>query len=49
MIEILKETVVFNGIDEKTIKNILEKNNIKIDDKSINMEDLVRLVYENIS
>ena len=31
------------------IKNILEKNNIKIDDKSINMEDLVRLVYENIS
>ena len=49
MIEILKETVVFNGIDEKTIKNILEKNNIKIDDKNINMEDLVRLVYENIS
>ena len=31
------------------IKNILEKNNIKIDDKNINMEDLVRLVYENIS
>ena len=27
MIEILKETVVFNGIDEKTIKNILEKIN----------------------
>ena len=25
MIEILKETVVFNGIDEKIIKNILEK------------------------
>ena len=49
MIEILKETVVFNGIDEKTIKNILEKNNIKVDDKNINMEDLVRLVYENIS
>ena len=49
MIEILKETVVFNGIDEKIIKNILEKNNIKVDDKNINMEDLVRLVYENIS
>ena len=31
------------------IKNILEKNNVKIDDKNINMEDLVRLVYENIS
>ena len=31
------------------IKNILEKNNIKVDDKNINMEDLVRLVYENIS
>ena len=49
MIKTLKETVVFNSIDEKTIKNILEKNNIKIDDKNINMEDLVRLVYENIS
>ena len=31
------------------IKNILEKNNIKVDHKNINMEDLVRLVYENIS
>ena len=31
------------------IKNILEKNNIKIDEKNINIEDLVRLVYENIS
>ena len=31
------------------IKNILEKNNIKVNDKNINMEDLVRLVYENIS
>ena len=31
------------------IKNILEKSNVKIDDKNINMEDLVRLVYENIS
>ena len=31
------------------IKNILEKNNIRVDDKNINMEDLVRLVYENIS
>ena len=31
------------------IKNILEKNNIKVDDKNINIEDLVRLVYENIS
>ena len=31
------------------IKNILEKNNIKVDDKNINMKDLVRLVYENIS
>ena len=30
MIEILKETVVFNGIDEKTIKNILEKNKYDI-------------------
>ena len=49
MIEILKETVVFNGIDEKTIKNILEKYNIKVDDKNINIKDLVRLVYENIS
>ena len=31
------------------IKNILEKNNIKVDEKNINIEDLVRLVYENIS
>ena len=31
------------------IKNILEKNNIKVDDKNINIKDLVRLVYENIS
>ena len=31
------------------IKNILEKNNIRIDEKNINIEDLVRLVYENIS
>ena len=30
MIEILKETVVFNGIDEKAIKNILEKNKYEI-------------------
>ena len=30
MIEIWKETVVFNGIDEKTIKNILEKNKYEI-------------------
>ena len=30
MIEILKETVVFNGIDEKIIKNILEKNKYEI-------------------
>lgn len=30
MIETLKETVVFNGIDEKTIKNILEKNKYEI-------------------
>jgi len=30
MIEILKETVVFNGTDEKTIKNILEKNKYEI-------------------
>ena len=30
MIEILKETVVFNGRDEKTIKNILEKNKYEI-------------------
>ena len=30
MIEILKETVGFNGIDEKTIKNILEKNKYEI-------------------
>ncbi len=31
------------------IKNILEKYNIKVDDKNINIKDLVRLVYENIS
>ena len=30
MIETLRETVVFNGIDEKTIKNILEKNKYEI-------------------
>lgn len=30
MIEILKETVVFNDIDEKTIKNILEKTKYEI-------------------
>ena len=30
MIEILKETVVFNGIDEKIIKNILEKAKYEI-------------------
>ena len=30
------------------IKNILEKNNIRVDDKNINMEDLVKIVYENI-
>ena len=30
MIEILKATVVFNGIDEKTIKNILEKTKYEI-------------------
>ena len=30
MIEILKETVVFNGIDEKIIKNILEKTKYDI-------------------
>ena len=30
MIETLKETVVFNGIDEKTIKNILEKTKYEI-------------------
>ena len=30
MIEILKETVVFNGIDEKIIKNILEKTKYEI-------------------
>lgn len=31
------------------IKRFLEKNNIKIEDKNINMGDLVRIVYENIS
>lgn len=31
------------------IKKLLEKNNVKIDNKAINMEDLVRIVYENIS
>ena len=36
MIEILKETVVFNGIDEKTIKNILEKNKYEIKKYSSN-------------
>ena len=30
MIETLKETVVFNGIDEKIIKNILEKAKYEI-------------------
>ena len=30
MIEILKETVIFNGIDEKIIKNILEKTKYEI-------------------
>ena len=30
MIETLRETVVFNGIDEKTIKNILEKTKYEI-------------------
>ena len=30
MIKTLKETVVFNGIDEKTIKNILEKTKYEI-------------------
>ena len=30
------------------IKNILEKHNIKVEDKNINMEDLVKIVYENI-
>ena len=30
MIEILKETVVFNGIDEESIKNILEKTKYEI-------------------
>lgn len=29
MIKTLKETVVFNSIDEKTIKNILEKLNMR--------------------
>ena len=36
MIEILKETVVFNGIDEKTIKNILEKTRYEIKNYSPN-------------
>ena len=36
MIEILKETVVFNGIDEKTIKNILEKTRYEIRNYSPN-------------
>ena len=30
MIETLRETVIFNGIDEKTIKNILEKTKYEI-------------------
>ena len=30
------------------IKNIFEKHNIKVEDKNINMEDLVKIVYENI-
>lgn len=30
------------------IKNILERHNIKVEDKNINMEDLVKIVYENI-
>ena len=30
------------------IKNILEKHNIKVEDENINMEDLVKIVYENI-
>ena len=36
MIEILKETVVFNGIDEKIIKNILEKAKYEIKEYSPN-------------
>ena len=36
MIEVLKETVVFNGIDEKTIKNILEKTRYEIKNYSPN-------------
>ena len=30
------------------IRNVLEKHNIKVEDKNINMEDLVKIVYENI-
>ena len=33
---------------ETKIKNILEKHNIKVEDENINMEDLVKIVYENI-
>ena len=36
MIEILKETVVFNNIDEETIKNILEKTRYEIRNYSPN-------------
>ena len=50
MIEILKETVVFNGIDEKTIKNILEKTKYEIKKYSPNESiafrgDEVRWLY----
>ncbi|MBQ3437739.1 MAG: ATP-binding cassette domain-containing protein [Fusobacterium sp.] len=31
------------------VKNILKKYEIKIDEKNINMEELVRIVYENIT
>lgn len=31
------------------VKDILDKNNIKVKDKNINIKDLVRIVYENIT
>ena len=36
MIKTLKETVVFNNIDEETIKNILEKTRYEIRNYSPN-------------
>ena len=51
MIKTLKETVVFNNIDEETIKNILEKTRYEIrnyDRKNRAIAE-IKLGYEHIS